>query len=113
VETPELWTLMAATFAGTFIWRALGPAIAAHINPDSAVFQWVSCVAYAMLAGLIARILILPIGILAESPTLDRVIAMLAGFTLFFTFRRHVFAGAMGAFGVFLALSVARDAGVF
>lgn len=104
---------MAATFAGTFIWRALGAAIAAHINPDSAIFQWVSCVAYAMLAGLIARILILPIGILAETPTLDRVIAMAAGFALFFAFRRHVFAGAMSAFGVFLALSVARDAGLF
>ena len=108
----SLWGLFALCFLGTFVWRMLGAMVAAHIDPDGAAFQWLACVAYAMLAGLIARILLLPIGILATTPTLDRAVAMLAGFVLFFVFRRHVFAGTLAAFAVMLALTALRSAGI-
>lgn len=108
----ELWLLAGLCFLGTFVWRAIGAAVAAHIDPDGIVFQWLNCVAYAMLAGLIARILLLPIGILASTPTLDRAIAMAAGFALFFALRRHVFIATLTAFAVMLALSLARAHGL-
>ena len=112
MATPELWLIFALVFAGTFVWRALGVAIASRINPDGAIFQWVSCVAYAMLAGLISRVLLLPIGTLADTPTLDRAIAMATGFALFFVFGRHIFAGTIGAFSVFLAMTMLRADGM-
>ena len=108
----SLWGLTALCFLGTFAWRMLGALVPAHINPEGAAFQWLSCVAYAMLAGLIARILLLPIGILAQTPTSDRAIAMLAGFVLFFVLRRHVFAATTCAFAVMLALTALRTGGV-
>jgi len=108
----ELWTLTGLCLAGTFVWRALGALVAAHIDPESAAFQWLSCVAYAMLAGLIARILLLPIGILAETPTFDRAMAMAAGFALFVVLKRHVFAATIMAFLVMLALTALRAAGM-
>ena len=108
----EVWGLFALCFLGTFVWRMLGTMVAAHIDPESAAFHWLSCVAYAMLAGLIARILLLPIGILATTPTFDRAVAMMAGFALFFLLRRHVFAGTLAAFAVMLALTALRSGGL-
>ncbi len=107
-----LWWLTGLCFLGTFVWRALGALVAAHIDPEGAAFQWLSCVAYAMLAGLIARILLSPIGILASTPTFDRAMAMIAGFVLFVVLRRHVFAGTLAAFAVMLTLTGLRAAGV-
>jgi branched-subunit amino acid transport protein len=109
--TSELWLLAGLCFLGTFVWRALGVAVASRIDPEGVVFQWLNCVAYAMLAGLVARILLLPIGILGSTPTFDRAMAMIAGFTLFFLFRRHVFAGTLTAFAVMLTLTALRHAG--
>ena len=63
----ELWVLTGLCFLGTLVWRVIGTTVATHIDPEGAMFQWLSCVAYAMLAGLIARILLLPIGILAST----------------------------------------------
>ncbi len=108
----NIWLVAGLCFLGTFVWRAIGAAVAAHIDPDGAVFQWLNCVAYAMLAGLIARILLLPIGILADTPTFDRAMAMAAGFALFLVLRRHVFAATLTAFAVMLGLTALRGQGI-
>jgi hypothetical protein len=108
----NMWVLAGLCFLGTFVWRAIGAAIAAHIDPEGGIFQWLNCVAYAMLAGLIARILLLPIGILADTPTFDRAVAMAAGFALFVVLRRHVFAATLMAFAVMLLLTSLRSYGV-
>lgn len=110
---PALWLVAGLCFLGTLIWRVLGTAVAAHIDPEGAVFQWLNCVAYAMLAGLVARILLLPIGILTDTPTFDRALAMIAGFTLFAVLRRHVFAATATAFAVMLILTTLRAKGYF
>lgn len=110
---PAIWLVAGLCFLGTFVWRVLGTAVAAHIDPEGAVFQWLNCVAYAMLAGLIARILLMPIGILTETPTFDRAMAMVAGFALFMLLRRHVFAATATAFVVMLILTMLRAEGYF
>src|SRR3546814_9582946 len=33
----------------TYFWRALGVALSGRIDADSRLFEWVACVAYAML----------------------------------------------------------------
>ncbi len=109
-QTP--WFVLILCIAATFVWRALGVGVAARIDPNGALFQWFSCVAYAMLAGLITRILVFPVGTLEQTETIDRIIAMIAGFILFFLLRRNIFAGTGTAFLVFLVLSYMRHTGM-
>lgn len=86
----ELYLIIPLSIAVTYIWRASGIAIAERINPDGQIFEWIGCVAYAMLAGLMARVLIFPVGVLEETELSVRIIAMGAGFVFFFIFRRNV-----------------------
>ncbi|MAH85148.1 MAG: hypothetical protein CBB68_12950 [Rhodospirillaceae bacterium TMED8] len=109
--TSSLWILTGLCFLGTFVWRAIGIAISTKINPDGKWFQWLNCIAYAMLAGLIARILTSPIGILATTPIMDRALAMAAGLVIFIMLGRDVFAATLIAFSVMLILTAARSLG--
>lgn len=106
------WIALLVATAATYVWRAAGATLAARISPSGAVFEWFSCVAYAMLAGLIARVILLPVGILGEAPTLDRLVATAVGLALFFAFGRHLLFGTVGGVGAFLALAGLRAAGI-
>lgn len=106
------WTLLFLAIAGTYLWRGLGTAIAARIDTESEFLQWISCVAYALLAGLIARILVFPVGILEETELVDRMGATAIGFALFFIFRRHVGVATISAAGAFMLLVWARGQGI-
>ena len=108
MDRPDPWLVLLLAIAATFVWRAAGTAIASRINPGGALFQWFNCLSYAMLAGLITRVILLPVGMLAESPGVDRMIAMGTGFAVFVLFRRNVFAATVTAFAVFLAVSAYR-----
>ena len=76
--------------AGTYIWRCAGVMFAARVKSDDPVFQWVTFVSYAMLGGLIARMVILPIGPLMETPLLFRSLAFVIGLGMFFLLGRRV-----------------------
>ena len=107
------WVLLGLAIAATYFWRGLGATIAARIDPESGLFQWIACVAYGLLAGLISRIVVMPVGLLAETETLDRLVATACGFALFYAFRRNVGVGTLSAAGVFMALVWARGEGIF
>ncbi|MEK7244627.1 MAG: AzlD domain-containing protein, partial [Pseudomonadota bacterium] len=81
-ETAPIAALIAAS-AATYIWRGAGAALAQRIGVGGAAFEWFSCVAYAMLAALIARLILLPGGALNETPLIDRVGATVFGLFLF------------------------------
>ncbi|MFZ5558596.1 MAG: AzlD domain-containing protein [Pseudomonadota bacterium] len=74
------WLLLLAAVAGTYVWRGLGIALAGRLKRDSLLFQWITCVTYAMLAALVVRIIILPVGMLAEIPLAYRLIASCVAF---------------------------------
>jgi branched-subunit amino acid transport protein len=76
------WLVLLAAAAGTYLWRALGVALAGRLKRDSLLFQWITCVTYAMLAALVARIVIMPVGMLAEIPVAYRVVAAGAAFAI-------------------------------
>ena len=82
--------LTLGAIAGTYIWRWAGVMFAARVKSDGPVFQWVTFVSYAMLGGLIARMVILPIGPLMETPLLFRFLAFVIGVGLFFVLGRQV-----------------------
>lgn len=110
--SPALWGTLAVVTLATYVWRAGGVVIAARIDPDGALSRWFSCVAYGMVAGLMSRILLLPSGVLAETPLIDRLGALAAGFVLFFAFRGHMVPGMVGAVAAFAALAAARAEGI-
>lgn len=106
------WVLLGMAIAATYFWRALGSAIAARIDPESELLKWVACVAYGLLAGLISRILILPVGLLEHTQMVDRLGATLLGFVLFFITRRNIAVGTLSAAGSFMVLVWARSRGI-
>lgn len=61
----DLWVLLAICALITYLWRGPGVLISNRLDPGSAAFTGISCVAYAMIAGLIARVLVMPSGALA------------------------------------------------
>ncbi len=107
-----LWGLLVLVSLATYVWRASGVVIAARIDPNGPLSQWFSCVAYGMLAGLISRIMLMPIGILAETPLVDRLAALAAGFAVFFIFKRNMLSATIGATALFLGLTALRHYGV-
>ena len=100
----ELWSLLLACGAATYLWRGPGVLISAGMDPRSEVFTWTSCVAYAIIAGLVSRMLLMPTGVLAETTLLERAIGSAAGALAYFLLtRRNLFAGvAAGAIALWL-----------
>ena len=105
-STFELWLLLSGAIAGTYLWRGLGVVLASRINPAGPIFQWITCVSYAMLSGLIARMVLLPVGPLVESPLLIRVIGIAIGLGVFFLFGRRVLPAVFAGLIAFIALTL-------
>ena len=105
------WVLLALCTLGTLIWRVAAVVVARRVTPGGAAFQWIACVAYAMLAALIARIMVLPSGLLATTPAIDRLGAFSLGLVLFFLIGRKIVWGLMPAVLLFTALTYARHRG--
>ena len=108
-----IWGLLGLVTAATYVWRGTGVAIVARITPSGDFTQWTSCVAYGMLAGLMSRIMVMPVGILAETPLADRLVALAAGYLVFFAFQRNMLPAMIAAVTIFLALTGSRSFGVF
>ena len=99
-DSPFLWpfVVMTAAALATYVWRALGVALSGQIDPEGAVFEWVGCVAYALLAALIARMIVLPVGPLAGTALSARLAAAVIALAIFFVTRRNIGLGvAAGA----------------
>ncbi len=95
MNNESLWLIVLGCFAATFFWRLLGVIVVKKIDPDGAVFEWVSCVSYAMVAGLIFRMIMMPESELANVPLLIRLAALTIAFTVYFAFRRMLLAGIL------------------
>jgi branched-subunit amino acid transport protein len=100
----ELWTLLVVCAAATYLWRGPGVLISAGMNPRSEVFTWVSCVAYAIIAGVVSRMLVMPTGVLAETTIVERALGCAAGAAAYFHFtRRNLLAGvSAGAIAIWI-----------
>jgi len=104
---PELWLLLALCGLATYLWRGPGVLIAAGIDPGSATFTWISCVAYAIIAGLVSRMLVMPTGALAETSLLERTACSAVALAAYFwVTRRNLFVGVLaGAAALWLIRS--------
>jgi branched-subunit amino acid transport protein len=69
------WAVLLLAAIGTYMWRGLGVFLSGKLSQDSPMFRWVTCVAYAMVASLVIRIIVLPVGVLNQVPLTYRLIA--------------------------------------
>jgi len=77
----------------TYGWRAAGVALSGRIDPNSALMRWVAAVAYALLAGLIARLIVAPQGALGETALWMRLSSAGVALLVYFLFRRSIVLG--------------------
>lgn len=99
---------IAGAALATYLWRALGVALSGRLTLDQPVFKWVSCVTYAMLAGLIARLIILPGGALAETQDVDRIAAAVIALAIFYLTRRNLGLGVAAGAGALVLITWGR-----
>ena len=69
----QVWSALAIAAAGTYACRALGVVVSDKINQDSEFFRWLSAVTYALVAALVVRMALMPVGPLASVPAGWRV----------------------------------------
>lgn len=100
----RLWAAVVLCGLATYVWRALAVAIAGRVSPASEAFRLFACIAYAMLAGLIARMILIPEGILAEAPLPYRLAGIVAAVAAFFLFRRNLPIGVATGIAAFSSL---------
>jgi branched-subunit amino acid transport protein len=100
----DLWLLLVICGAATYLWRGPGVLIAAGIDPQSRVFTWISCVAYAIIAGVVSRMLVMPTGVLAETTPVERIVCSAIALGVYFLItKRNLFAGVIaGAVALWL-----------
>lgn len=96
-----IWVVMTVAALVTYGWRFLGVALSGRITPSGALLDWVGCVAYALLAGLVARMLLFPAGALGEAPLSARLAGLAIGLAAFLLSRRNLILGVTcGVVGV-------------
>ena len=78
------------TAVATYISRFLGVLSSEKIKETSKIFRWFNCLAYSTLAALIARMIVFPVGALAEVDYLIRFIVILLSILIFYFTRKNV-----------------------
>ena len=96
--------LILVAAAATYFWRAAGVIAAGRVRANSPALRLASCVAYAMVAALIVRMIVFPAGATAEIAVIFRLSAVAAGLAVF-ALRRNVAAGAWTAATTVAALN--------
>jgi branched-subunit amino acid transport protein len=91
--TISAWWFLLVGGLVTYGWRAAGVALSGRIDPNSALMRWVACVAYALLAGLIARLIVAPQGALGETALWMRLSSAGVALIVYFIFRRSIVLG--------------------
>ena len=91
------------TSLATYISRFLGVMTSNKIKENSKIFKWFNCLAYSTLSALLARIIIFPVGALADVDYLIRFIVVLICLIVFlFSKKNFVYPTVLSA--LFLAL---------
>ena len=81
--------ILVTSFA-TYLSRFLGVVSSEKIKETSKIFKWFNCIAYSVLAALIARMVVFPAGELVESDILIRLFVVAASVTMFLFTKRNL-----------------------
>jgi hypothetical protein len=94
-EMAPYLALILVGFLPNEVWRMLGLLVSRGIDENSELLVWVRAVATAVLAGVIAKVTLMPPGALAGVPLSVRVAAIVVAFVAFLSVRRSVFASVL------------------
>ena len=81
--------ILVTSFA-TYLSRFLGVVSSEKIKETSKIFKWFNCIAYSVLAALIARMVIFPAGELAESSIFIRLFVVIISVVMFFLTKKNL-----------------------
>ena len=89
--------ILVTSFA-TYLSRFLGVVSSEKMDIKSKIFKWFNCIAYAILASLIARMIIFPAGELHESDIFVRIFVVILSIIVFlFTKKNLVYPTVLSA----------------
>ena len=94
--------ILVAGWLATDVWRWLGVFAGNFLREDGELLIWVRCVATALVAGVISKLILFPAGVLETSPVWLRILAAGAGFGAFLTSRQRVIVGVLTAEAVLI-----------
>jgi len=78
------------TSLATYLSRFLGVISSERMDIKSKIFRWFNCIAYSILAALIARMIIFPAGILSETSVHIRIIILGSMILLYFFTKKNL-----------------------
>ena len=81
--------ILVTSFA-TYLSRFLGVVSSEKIEETSKIFRWFNCIAYSILAALIARIVIFPAGVLVEADLWLRLIVIIISIIIFIISKKNL-----------------------
>ena len=81
--------ILVTSFA-TYLSRFLGVVSSEKIDATSKIFRWFNCIAYSILAALIARIVIFPAGVLDEADLWIRLFVLIISIIIFIISKRNL-----------------------
>ena len=81
--------ILVTSFA-TYLSRFLGVVSSEKIDATSKIFRWFNCIAYSILAALIARLIIFPAGVLDEADLWIRLFVLIISIIIFIISKRNL-----------------------
>jgi branched-subunit amino acid transport protein len=99
------WSIFGAALV-TYASRGFGVLLSGRLNTDGPLFRWVSAVAYALLAALIARLLVVPLGPLATTTLMARLASAVLALAVYLLTRRNLMMGVATGGGALAILRV-------
>ena len=81
--------ILVTSFA-TYLSRFLGVVSSEKIKETSKIFKWFNCIAYSVLAALIARMVIFPAGELSESDIFIRLFVIIISVVMFLFAKKNL-----------------------
>jgi branched-subunit amino acid transport protein len=90
-----LTALVLACGVGSYIWRGLGVWVADRVDVDSDWFRWITCVAFAMIAGLVCRVIVLPVGELEHTLLIRRLAGVAVALVAFRLAKKSLLVGVL------------------
>ena len=104
METSALLVIALAAVA-TYASRFVGTLVSGKITVNSPIIDWITCVTYALLAGLVVRMIWMPIGALADTPDWMRFVAAGTGLAVFLASKHNVGLGVLSGSLVLIGLT--------
>ena len=88
-------------------WRWAGLFLGRGVKTDSELFQWVQCVATAIVAALVMRLVLFPAGVLADVSIHARLAALAIGAVVYVASGNRLAVGVAAGTGALVVLHLA------